>query len=684
MVKHFFLTIIFVFIFAQKTFAFGYKQLAAPPEDMPQNASQMKSVQLQSNTAILPVNVDSQTMEADIEIKFEENYPVHIVPLVDDRVFGSSSVISPDGTAKGSAVGDVASIMSVEEQTDSNRFTNAKSGVWKIKLQRTPGGATIQSLEQEPEHFLTHVLVASESPYRLYTKIKKRNFILGQTIEFDAHFGLDGKDLPLKGAITELTARIIHPDKSEKTIEFQNESAQGFWSANFNANQVGHYSVLMKAVGSTPEGDNFIRTSEHYFPVIERSLELTGKASLDKTYQTSSQNNRVPVDIETKVLKPIKRVQISAELWSDDKAINWFGGIVPVNEKEGKANLSSSVDVRWLYKGQAIPTQLKNVELIDPDTHIVLSRFDRIRLEGTEEASALFDMNMYEIAESTSMEIDEEMLQGPAMSEDVQPSDLAQQGPSLEFDHQASILPFVESGDSGGRSVLGSPIWDGNLLLVHGYCSDGEFWPENVFTNAYRFSDPDKNRSIDKFARLIERVTRDSIPHYGIIAHSQGGMAALHMYTYYRSPLDIAAKRMSYLKKKYNMPEMRLIQTIGTPFLGTPLAGWIATLVRIFGVQCGSNYDLTPDGAAAWLSRIPAWAKRQVYYHTTSYHSCSLATRLMLSRPNDGVTESKRATLNGGTFVSHTFDHCHTNSMNKPAQYDIRKLNEEMNRKAAR
>lgn len=682
MIKPFFLfAIVFLVIVANKISALEYKELAAPPDEMPQDASEIKPVLLQSGSAIVPVTVNSQTLEAELELMLEENHPVHVIPLVDNAQFDTTSVISPSGITKESTIGEGIASMSVDTTTGNTRFTQAKSGLWKIKLYKNPDSTSIQSMnDAEQEDFQTHVLVASESPYKLYTQIKKRNFIVGQNIALSAHFALEGRDEPLKGAVTQMTAQIIYPDKTQTVIEFQDESQDGYWLANFIVNQVGHYSIIIKAIGITPEGDNFVRTSEHYFPVIERALELTGKARLKKAYQTKTHNNRIPIEIEAKVFKPIKRVQISAELWSDTKAINWFGGIVTVNEKNGSAMLTSSVDSRWLYKGQVLPTQLKNIELIDPDTHIVFSQLDSIGLTGVEEASALFDLDVAILSEGKTIDIDEEMLQGPTNSDEAESNETL----SFALDSSASIMPLANIGDSNGRQVYRTPIFDGYILLVHGYCSKGDFWPKGFFTNAYTFRDVDANRTTDEFARLIAHHTKNLIPHYGVIAHSQGGMAALHMYVYYKSPLDVAAKRMQYLKEKYNMPEVRLIQTIGTPFLGTPLAGWIASIVRIFGVQCGSNYDLTPDGASAWLAKIPAWAKRQVYYHTTSYPSCSNATSFMLSRPNDGVVEAKRSILNGANSAGHTFDHCHTLNMNKPAQYYIDELNLLMNSKAAR
>jgi len=49
----------------------------------------------------------------------------------------------------------------------------------------------------------------------------------------------------------------------------------------------------------------------------------------------------------------------------------------------------------------------------------------------------------------------------------------------------------------------------------------------------------------------------------------------------------------------------RLIQSVGTPYQGTPLAGNLAALGDAFGVGCGTVADLTTSGAPSWLNGIP-------------------------------------------------------------------------------
>ncbi|MCB1034776.1 MAG: conditioned medium factor, partial [Acidobacteria bacterium] len=163
-----------------------------------------------------------------------------------------------------------------------------------------------------------------------------------------------------------------------------------------------------------------------------------------------------------------------------------------------------------------------------------------------------------------------------------------------------------------------------------------------------------------------------------IVAHSQGGAASLHLYTYYWSGLD-------------NASGPRLIQSVGTPYQGTSLAGNLAILGQIFGAGCGTNYDLTYDGASAWLSNIPTWARNQVWYHTTSftdrwwaYDYCNLATDLFLSDPEDGVVEKSKGQLSSGHNLGHKTGWCHTDGMRDPSQVRDSSRNSNMNANAAR
>jgi hypothetical protein len=206
----------------------------------------------------------------------------------------------------------------------------------------------------------------------------------------------------------------------------------------------------------------------------------------------------------------------------------------------------------------------------------------------------------------------------------------------------------------------------GTLLLVHGYCSGGSIWPAADFTQPKQeFLDPNQNRTHDQFAQLLLHavVGKRSL---GIVCHSQGGPAALHLYTYYQSALDGALGP-------------RRIQSLAAPYQGTPLAS-------LGAFSCGVNNDMTPAGSTMWLAGIPTWARNEVYYWTTSDGGspCNFFTGLLLTNPEDGTVEMFRGQLPGGHSMGHVMGWCHTTGMTYPAGYTDHVRNADMNTNAAR
>jgi len=114
----------------------------------------------------------------------------------------------------------------------------------------------------------------------------------------------------------------------------------------------------------------------------------------------------------------------------------------------------------------------------------------------------------------------------------------------------------------------------------------------------------------------------------------------------------------------------RLIQTVGTPWGGCSAAGDAASLGSVFGIGCGTNSDLTRDGAVNWLSGISLESRKAVHSYTTTYNLgtffgdyCSLPMNMVLQWPNDGTTELTYGKLEGGVYEGNTEKQCHTTGM---------------------
>jgi hypothetical protein len=303
--------------------------------------------------------------------------------------------------------------------------------------------------------------------------------------------------------------------------------------------------------------------------------------------------------------------------------------------------ISLGFDERWITLANArAPFELRDLRIEDPDHFVPLATAARLPLALPERS--------VQSAKSWAgdITIDEMMTMGP----------------------RPDALLANPARKSGGPQ----------LLLVHGYCSGSAPWPPAQFTNASTFLDLNQNRTHDQFAQRI-RNFGGGFSSFGTVAHSQGGAASLHLYAYYWSGLD-------------NATGSRLIQSVGTPYKGTNLAGVLAALGGIFGVGCGSNDNLTYSGAAAWLAGIPNSARAKVNYYTTSFRKtnwwtndyCNFAADLVLSDPEDGTTEQVNGQLSGGVNRGHTTGQCHTAGMRDPAQYLDAGRNAVMNANAAR
>merc|ERR1712188_340109 len=99
----------------------------------------------------------------------------------------------------------------------------------------------------------------------------------------------------------------------------------------------------------------------------------------------------------------------------------------------------------------------------------------------------------------------------------------------------------------------------GKLMLVHGYCAAETPYSVEDFSDSLVFQDFGKNRNCDEFAQQVMDFGHE-VDSFGIIAHSQGGLASLHLHAFYWSELE-------------NANGNRLIQSLASPYQGVPLAG---------------------------------------------------------------------------------------------------------------
>lgn len=623
------------------------KQLAGPPSEFAaMKEASLEASAVSSKSALIPVTL---TQNKQGLWQWQGNLPVESSDLRFVAFTGAADDWQLSMRAPYSARSqDVARLVKDQRETlygienneypaDYYSFENLTTGDWTIDI--TAPSAT------QTQGFL---LLNSESEYRLSGQLNSNSQRVGDRISFTA-YGFERDKASRAGQTSPVIASLVHsaqlrvtaPDGEVFTevlfddgLHGDGKVGDGVFGGDFLAAQAGEYNVQVVANGQTPAGTPFLRTTEHLVPVLDAEVRLNSDFATSRVVD----DQRLSVDLAVETNATADHFRAYAEVWGVSRKdgrtsvpVAWIGGMVNnVND-----SLSLGLDGRWIALANAQgPFELRNLRVEDADYFLPLLRAERVSLDVAALPRAATDR-----APSV---IDEAMVMGP------RPANIAQ-------------------NRAGSR-----------LLLVHGYCSGDAWGPVAYqFASSSVFADFNQNRSHDNFAIRIYNfgVNYDS---YGIVAHSQGGAASVHLYSYYWSGLDFAGPG-------------RLIQSVGTPYQGTALAGNLAALGEVFGAGCGTNYDLTYNGASQWLSGIPSFARAAANYYTTSftdnffsYDYCHLATDLFLDDPDDGTTERSRGALSGGVNRGHKTGWCHTTGMRDPAQYRDSSRNSTMNANAAR
>ena len=610
----------------------SFKQLAGAPDEI--SAMRLpapETLAVSSKTATFPVTI-ANSRNIEIPIEKTENFRLMLVApnsrdwkinvALPNESFADlrTGVFSTDLNRAESQYGLGNNTFLAQVFT----FEQVSSGLVRVKID-------LPNFLADPNQPVGYLIVGSDSPYRLRSYLNTWQTVVGHELGFVAELTDKSETAPV-GNVREAVVKLQTPGGRATEMLLRN-NGDGAFVGSFIPRASGKYTAQIVVRGSTPDGDEIIRTGEHVFDVAGNVGAIGDRASAGFIDDT-----RLRISLPVANLSLSRKVLAHAEVWAHDaegneSSVAWIGGLTLAETKRRANSVSLTLDARWLARaGVKSSYELRNVRLQDSNSLAVLATADRVLLPT---------LNVPASLQNFDGQITDEMRTGK---------------------RPTSQIPNAVGG---------------KLMLVHGYCSGSNPWNPAQFADSVQFLDANQNRSHDQFAQLI-RSFGAQFPSFGIVAHSQGGAAALHLYTYYWSGLD-------------NATGARLIQTVGTPYQGTALAGNLALIGSIFGAGCGSNTDLTYSGAAAWLSNIPAWARAKVYYHTTSftdlwwrYDYCNIASDLVLSDPDDGVTEKDKDQLSGANNMGHKTGWCHTSGMRDPAQTSDASRNATMNAYAAR
>ncbi|MCQ4167330.1 choice-of-anchor X domain-containing protein [Tahibacter harae] len=603
------------------------KQLSGPAEEFAQmRAPDPADAAVFSHSALLPVQMDADKASWTQAIPVE-NGSVRFLLFSGPSAHWQLQLAAPTGRsvlqaelAEAARATDFA-LEGASVPATLYALDGLESGDWQLRIDGDAG-----------RDRSGYVLLEGDEATELMSYPAHRRQLVGEQLDVVATLGDAGR-------IAQAQLRVTAPDGSVQSYPMFDDgkhadalAGDGIYGAGFAARTSGTYVAQVVAQGHSRAGSRVLRTAEHVLPVVESHLSLNSRATVEAS---AAGRGRYSLDIPvaSRDSEP-RHYRAYAEVWGRDARgqalpVAWVSGMV--TPRNGKLGLG--FDQRWQQlTGARGPYELRELRIEDPDHFVTVAAADRLSLQLPDAP----------LRAGARVSIDESMRMGPR--------------------------PAAQDLTRG----VGQ-----RLLLVHGYCSGG-VWPASQFSTASTFLDTNQNRSHDQFARLLQSFG-STWNSFGTVAHSQGGAASLHLYTYYWSGLD-------------NATGARLIQSVGTPYKGTNLAGILATLGSWFGVGCGTNDNLSYNGAAAWLAGIPTSSRAKVNYYTTAFRTtnwwtndyCQIATDLVLSDPEDGTTEQSNGQLSGGVNRGHTTGQCHTSGMRDPAQYLDSSRNATMNANAAR
>lgn len=629
------------------------KQIAVPPSDILDGTVRLPAlgdVAIDSTYARIPVVLERDAnggLSWTGAIPIDDGAAVRMVLLQPNGSPLAWEVTPPAAAAAHRALapaivqGEVEGFITTPA-AEMRAFPVSAAGDWIVRIR------AMQPVRDAGADATAWLFIATDSPHALRSSIDTLHHIPGGSATITADLRTNARTVET----AMLTRVVVHVE--DRTIEMVDDgdhndgaAGDGVYGITIPLERIGAVEARIEATGITDTGNEFVRTIDHRIAVAPGGIALAPDAAPATLLRdTGAHASQLRIDIPVAFDSPTRRVLIAAEVWGVHPATGesapavWAAMITePHALDNGSLAVSLYIDPHWVATSTiAGPFELRNARAHDIDTFVPVAVRESIQLVVP---------NKLALPAARPRAISEAMRSGTPRP------DLA-----LELTLDADDLARAEAES---RAVGAH-----NLMLSHGYCAGAGPFPAGDFTGFKEvFADPNQNRTHDQFAQLLLTFGFNS-KSYGLVAHSQGGCAALHLWTFYFSGLDWAEGP-------------RLLQSLGTPYQGTPLAS-------LGGFTCGVNNDMTPDGAATWLSTIPNANRAAVYYWTTSASgsACDFFSNLLLSGDDDGVIQVARGQLPGGNNMGNKTGWCHTTGMTNPAQYTDAVRNAELNSSAAR
>ena len=361
---------------------------------------------------------------------------------------------------------------------------------------------------------------------KLYSSVVTTNPIIGQPVTIEAKLqDTSGANVnPLK--IISAVMDIIMPDGNiiTKVMDILKDGSiigkfiPFLQSENTDITSIidTALDVMVKVTGASEDDVRMYRTVAHLIVPTLQQLFSNGKVSVGSMYShpvTNSQMVKFTVPVHLLKSHLGNNYRYYTEVWGTDvngteKAVCWISGLTDIqldnstteDDKYIDGHFDIEMDTNWMIITETLfPLHFRNFSIEETSGFVELVQNNRIEI----------DHDPWLLMWTTDKQ-----------PEDVKITREMMEGYSPHISEQAAA--------------------NSKLLLVHGYCTSGDSFPTDEFTDYAVFQDYEQSRDLDEFAQLIDQYARSQdINAYSIVAHSQGGMAALHLLTYYHSGLDL-------------------------------------------------------------------------------------------------------------------------------------------------
>ena len=637
--------------------------------------SNLSTAASQSNLYLLPLeNTVGEDWTGDFFIN--DIHGFSLLETMQGQVLSNVELLSPAGnryriqggeiTCAGPDCVELSSHVEVSEATAVRTISINRNadilGRWQIKLNGLSTEATNAnvlvsyeqgvnlaiwdadqvSLSSQPNRFLFELRVPN-SEQEGSQKSASYSVIKSAEIEaLDARAFLfsntESAEFTSRGAV-DTNAVKANKLRSKELQEYEvGISPEGEISTTIPKLAAGDYRLEVEFSATMSNGDVIQRTGYYGFPVLGSEAQLTS-ASRTKVLD----ENRLSVDIGIEGVADKELLVFYAEIWRDDKPVSTINTITSVHETSIGNSVTVALDSRWFALAETHGQQgfeFRNIRLLDPNTYLLLdSKADLfVPVVGFPEQESI---------KASAVEINDEMLLG-----------------------KNDITVPVASGQGAQESVN----FDANgIMLVHGWCSNTSTWQQWRFNDGptVEYNSPITSMGRNDFA--IELALQSNVAFrdwFSVVAHSQGGQAAVHMQSYYFTGLD-------------NSPAPRPIQTVGTPYQGSLLmdlyVGSGAGMINdIFNIDdCQAQWSLTTASSIPWAIMLPFNSQQRTFYYRTTHGmpsnwweslqfwrwKCN-AGSWIIPGADDGVVSVGEGWLGLGNDMGIMARECHTGGMN--------------------